>query len=559
MKKYILILIAQVLTSNAFSQSPDWGWAKSGAGTGNDYGNAIAKDANGGIYVTGKFVSPTITFGSTILTNNGNSDIFIVKYSSSGDVIWAKNFGGAMDESAASISIDANDNLYITGYFFSTSIAFGGFTVNEVVPNYSADLFIVKLNSSGNVLWAKSAGGVWDDSASGVTTDLNGNVYITGGFEGPVMSFGSFTLTGGGQGHSKFFIVKYDAAGNAQWGKTAGGTSTDEGSGITTDPSGNIIVTGYYHSPSITFGNTTLNNLGFYNSFITKYDNLGNVIWAKSVGGTGDDKAFKVCSDSNSNIYVIGAFYSQTGVFGNTTLTNASSTGNTGDLFVMKYDSSGTPLWSKSAGNTSNDYGINLNTDVSGNLFVIGWFSSTTITFGSTTLTKSGTDDIFIVKYDTLGNIIWAKNAGCNNSVGNNYMDGNDIVINAQGEVYITGSFYCDTITLGSNILTNASTNYGPDILTAKLNSSLGTNEISLTEKIIIYPNPFETKTSIDFEEEQENLNVKIIDVLGNEIKTMNFTGKQLTIEKGQMQSGIYFIQLIDEKKNVVTKKIIVQ
>jgi hypothetical protein len=554
MKKKLLILIVVFLPLSIFSQTPNWSWANSAGGNNYDVGNAIAKDASGNIYVTGKFLSSTISFGSTILINNGGSDIFIVKYSPSGSIIWAKNFGGVGDDESTCISIDADDNIFIGGWFFSTSISFGSYTLNEAVSNISTDLFIAKLDSSGNVVWAKSAGGTWEDVIMGITTDVLGNVYVTGSFNSQVISFGNVVLTSGGPGHKVFCIIKYDAFGNAQWGKKAGGISEDEGSGITSDAAGNVIATGYFHSPSIIFGSTTLNNFGFYNGFIVKYDNSGNVMWAKSVGGTGDDKAFKVCSDTNSNIYITGEFSSPNGVFGNTTLTNASNTGNTGDVFVVKYDSSGNAIWAKRAGDTSNDYGMNLNSDLNGNLFVIGWFTSSTINFDSTTLVRSGPDDVFIVKYDALGNAIWAKGFGCND-----YVDGNDILITNQEEIYLTGAFYCDTIYLGSNALTNASSNYRSDILTAKLNSTVGLNEINYNRKIIIYPNPFALQTSINFGEEQKNTEIKIMDLLGKEIKTINFSGQQITLEKGTMQAGVYFLQATNKKKIILNKRIVIQ
>lgn len=550
MKKTILILTTILLTFTSISQAPSWIWAKTSGGNNYDEGRAIAKDASGNIYVTGKFLSQSITFGSTVLTNNGNYDMFIVKYDPSGNVIWAKNFGGTGDESSTCINIDLNGNIYIGGWFYSPSVVFGSTTINISASNNSTDLFLAKLDPSGNVIWAKCAGGTVGEDITGITTDASGSVYVTGGFDSPSLSFGTFTLTSGGPGHQVFFIVKYDSTGNAVWGRTAGGISTDVGSGIATDASGNILVTGYFHSSTITFGTTTLTCQGFYNSFTVKYDNSGNVIWAKKSGGTGDDKAFKVCTDANSNVYVVGAFTSATGVFGNTTLTNASSAGNTGDLFIIKYDSSGNAIWAKSAGNTSNDFGINLNVDPNGNPYVIGWFSSTTIDFGTTTLTKSGPDDIFIAKYDTSGNALWAKNAGCDD-----YMDGNDILINAQGEVYVTGAFYCDTLDLGSISLANASANTRSDILTAKLTSTLGLDEINSDKQVTIYPNPFTMQTTIVFKEEQQNVTLKITGISGKEVRTVDFTGKEFVLEKGSMQPGIYFVEI----GNNVSKKIILE
>ena len=154
----LVILITSSIST--FAQAPDWLWAKGAGGTYNDYTHSIAVDANGNSYVTGYFDSPTITFGSTVLTNansaGGTCDIFIVKYDESGNVLWAKGEGGTSTDYAYSITVDANGNSFITGYFDSPSIIFGSTTLtNADNTGNTGDIFIVKYNTSGNVLWAK--------------------------------------------------------------------------------------------------------------------------------------------------------------------------------------------------------------------------------------------------------------------------------------------------------------------------------------------------------------------------------------------------------------------
>ena len=135
--------------------------AKSAEGTYYDYGRSIAVDANGNSYVTGYFYSSTITFGLTTLTNSGvYSDIFVVKYDSSGNVVWAKNTGGTNEDKGYGIAVDAIGNSYVTGWFSSSTITFGSTTLTN---SGSDDIFVVKYDSSGNVMRAKSAGGTSND------------------------------------------------------------------------------------------------------------------------------------------------------------------------------------------------------------------------------------------------------------------------------------------------------------------------------------------------------------------------------------------------------------
>jgi len=534
MNRSSLFIAALLFAFTSFSQTPNWEWAQSSGGNNYDTGNAIAMDAGGNVYVTGTYLSASTTFGSTVLTNNGNYDIFIVKYSPTGSVLWAKGFGGSNDESATCITVDVTGNVYIAGWFYSSSIAFGSATVNAVQSNISADLFVTKLDASGNVIWARSAGGVMEDDVQGITTDLAGNVYITGGFDSQSISFGTFTLTSSGPGHQVFFIVKYDSSGNAIWGKKAGGISTDTGSGVVTDVSGNVIVTGYYISPTIVFGTTTLTNQGSYDIFTVKYDPSGNVIWAKTAGGPGMDNVYNICLDNNSNIYLAGNYYSDSFTFGSSTVTNSSSA--TGNILLLKYDSAGNPIWIRSAGGPQNDFGISLDSDLNGNVTLFGWFSSPTMDFGNNIVTSSGPDDLFLVKYDPSGNDLWAINAGCSD-----YLDAGDIVINAEGESFITGAFYCESLTLGTSTVTNASANTRSDILTAKLNSTLGLDDMENNENLAVFPNPVSDVLTISLKPDVVT-SVEVYDAYGR--KVISADGSTGELDVSFLPCGLYTIKV---------------
>src|SRR5436190_9119984 len=138
-------------------------------------------------------------------------------------------------------------------------------------------------------LWAKGAGTVNTESSNGVCTDANGCSYITGSFQNANISFDSIVLTN--QGGNDYFIAKYDGSGNVIWAQSAGGIYDEAGADIVSDASNNVYVTGYFSSPSITFGSFTLNSLnpGSLDIFIVKYNPSGNVVWAQCAGGTTPD------------------------------------------------------------------------------------------------------------------------------------------------------------------------------------------------------------------------------------------------------------------------------
>ena len=206
-----------------------------------------------------------------------------------------------------------------------------------ILSSIIALLILSGVNANAQALnwqWAKSAGGTTLDAGYSISTDAGGNVLVTGSFFADSITFGSTTLINAGGGNADIFVVKYDASGNALWAKSAGGTSSDdEGLGISTDASGNVLVTGFFSSPTITFGSTTLTNAGSRDIFVVKYDASGNALWAKSAGGTSsDDRGFAISTDASGNVLVTGSFQSSSITFGSTTLTNAGST----DIFVAK-------------------------------------------------------------------------------------------------------------------------------------------------------------------------------------------------------------------------------
>ena len=544
---YTCLIMISILSVNA--QTPNWQWAKSAGGTGSAFGLIVSTDAIGNVFMTGYFKSPTITFGTTTLTNAGSNDIFIVKYDATGNVLWAKSVGGAYDERGQSVSTDASGNVFMTGYFISPTISFGTTTLtNTYASNLYSDFFIVKYDTSGNVLWAKSAEGAYDDSGQSVSTDASGNVFITGIYYSPTITFGKTTLTKANptRNYSDIFIVKYDASGNMLWATSAeDGVFNDDGRSVSTDASGNVFIAGYFASPTITFGTTTLTNTNSsWDIFIVKYDSSGNVLWAKSAGGTAYDIGNSVSTDAIGNVFMTGIYYSPTITFGITTLTNAN---NVADIFIVKYDASGNVLWAKSAEGTWYDLSYGVCTDVIGNVFITGAFYSPTITFGTTTLTNvNAANDIFIVKYDASGNVLWAKSAG-----GTGYDEGYAVSTDASGNVFLTGNFGSPNINFGTTTLTNTDTTGSfRDIFIAKLDGTTGTNDIK-NANIKIYPNPTNNIINIEGLTKNENNTIQIFDVQGKLVITKNISEKG-TIDLSELNKGVYVIKIGEVAQRIV-------
>ncbi|MBI3512165.1 MAG: T9SS type A sorting domain-containing protein [Bacteroidetes bacterium] len=355
--------------------------------------------------------------------------------------LWAKSAISPSNATAEgwNTATDAAGNIFATGWFSGSNITFGSITL---INNGSHNIFLVKYDPNGNVLWAISAGGAYSDAGYSVSTDPNGNVFLAGYFQSPTITFGSTTLTNNGA--QNIFLTKYDPNGNVLWAKSSGGTGDDRAFSVNADTNGNVFITGYFQSPTITFGSSTLTNNGLRDVFLAKYDSSGNDLWAKSAGGTSYDMGNSVSTDISGNVLITGVFYSPTVTFGTTMLTNNGQE----NIFLTKYDSNGNVLWAKSAGGTTNDGSSSMSTDGNGNVFITGYFVSSTIAFGSDTLTNNGQVDIFLAKYDSIGNVLWAKSAG------GPYSDyGYSVNTDGNGNVFLSGSFFNSSITLGSIIL----------------------------------------------------------------------------------------------------------
>jgi hypothetical protein len=485
MKKLYTTIILALIAIGANAQAPNWAWAKGGGGSTNDYCQGSSTDAFGNVYITGFYDSPSITFGTTTLINGGNQDIFFVKYDPSGNLVWAKGLGSTGNDRGLTITTDALGNVYIAGNYESPTLTFGTTTLTNLSTNGFNDLFIAKFDASGNLVWAKTAGNAGNESASSIKCDVSGNIYLAGSYESVSITFGTTTLTNIETTgfFSDLFIVKYDASGNVLWANSAGGIETDESYFITTDDSNNVYVTGWYSDDLIVgpFTLTSADSTGLGDVFIVKYDTNGNVVWAHGYGNVGNDFGCSITTDNLGNIYLTGFYAASSITFGAFTLSSSAAT----NMFIVKYNAVGNVLWAQAAVSSGGSIGYCVTTDPSGSVYVGGIFSSTFIEFGTTTLTNVGSNgysDIFIVKYDSLGNSIWAINV---NGTGYDAIVG--LTCDSFGNIYVAGH-HLSTLAFGSTSLTSAG---DMDIFIAKLDATIvGSEKMNRFEGFSIYPNP---------------------------------------------------------------------
>ena len=308
------------------SPNGNWLWAVKAGGTYNDEGHGIAVDGAGNTYVTGVFRGAA-TFGTHTLSAGGDSGVFVAKLDPDGIWVWATNaYNGVKTSSSCGrdIALDGAGNIYVTGYFTGT-VTFGSRTLTSI--SSSIDIFIAKLDASGNWLWAVKAGGASEDEAYEIAVDGAGNAYVTGYFEGTA-TFGSQTLT---TSNADLFVAKLGPSGNWLWAVKSGGASSAMGHSIAVDGAGNAYVTGDF-SGTITFSiSNTLISSGNYDVFVAKITLSGNWLWGVKAGGTGWDSGSGIAVDGAGKVYVTGEFW-DTAIFGNHTLTSLGSY----DIFTAK-------------------------------------------------------------------------------------------------------------------------------------------------------------------------------------------------------------------------------
>jgi uncharacterized delta-60 repeat protein len=390
-RSYIDTEIKREESANPFSANVFTETMKVQFGTSDyDVANSITTDKDGNIYITGS------TNGALSGSNAGSYDIWVAKYNSSGTQAWIKQFGTSNYDYARGITTDKDANIYITGY---TSGALSGSNAG------SYDIWVAKYNSSGTQAWIKQFGTSDRDIANSITTDKDGNIYITGYTGG--------ALSGSNAGDYDIWVAKYNSSGTQAWIKQFGTSVHNGANSITTDKDGNIYITG----PTGVALNGS--NSGSDDIWVAKYNSSGTQAWIKQFGTSDRDVASGITTDKDGNIYITGP------------TSGALSGSNAGsyDIWVAKYNSSGIQAWIKQFGTSTDDYSTGITTDKDGNIYITGFTS------GAFSGSNSSDYDIWVAKYNSSGTQAWIKQFGTSD---NDWATG--ITTDKDGDIYITGS-----------------------------------------------------------------------------------------------------------------------
>lgn len=479
-------MICFICCTNLSAQLPTTAWAVNMGISGTiSEGYSIIADNNGNVYTTGGFEGSFVDFNPgagnfSLSSNSGSEDMFIQKLDANGNFLWAKRVGGNMLDRGLSMAFDLSGNIYALGYFKGTvDLDPGPGTYNLTSQAGGAhSMFILKLSSSGNFIWAKMIeNSSYTDELQCILTDDTGNIYLAshcgdyGDFDpGP----GTYYITGSG-GYD-ILIEKLDSSGNFLWAKNIGGAGYDAARSMKMDSLGNLYLTGRFQNTVDFDPGAGVYNLSAPGSshhiFVLKLDNSGNFIWAKNVGGPSTvDVGNSIEVDPLGNITVVGECINTSDFDPGPGTYNLTSNGY--DMFLLKLDLLGNFISAAIQGGVNNDYAFASTMDDAGNIYVTGEFIGT-VDFdpgpGIFNLTTSGAPHTFVQKLDISGSLIWAFKIGNVNTTG-----GFGIFIDTTNIMYLTGRLAGPSVDFDPGPSTfNLNGHGGLDIFSAKFNQCSG-------------------------------------------------------------------------------------
>ncbi len=419
------LILAIALNSSAFAQ--DWDWVTHAGGLFSDRATCVRADSAGYLYMCGYF-NGDADFDGIPVTGYYDTDksTFIAKYDTLGNCIWVRqpeidwvNYTNYFDDRALGVAIDADGDVYIIGVFWE-DIQLGPFYLVDAFGVSCCDqIYVAKLDSDGNWLWAHMLGSYADDQGQDIQVDQQGNVYITGYYAG-TGTYGwssAFYYDDGTEilpitasdADTAMFIAKLDTDGNFLWaeqiGKAYGGGRRND---LVIDQNSHVYCgAGFKGNQTISGTPIAATGGGLdHDVLVTKHDLDGNFVWVKTAGGSKDDRANGISSDQAGSIYLTGEF-SDSAYFGTHLLDNYKKR----DIFAAKMDTDGNWIWAKKAGsNEGNERGTDIYSDAS-RIYISGQVGADA-TFGSVTTNSSDSLNAFVARISPDGMWLWALDGG---------------------------------------------------------------------------------------------------------------------------------------------------
>lgn len=439
------MLLAFTLSAVTADAASSHVFSKRFGGTSDQSITGVAVDGGGNVVITGSFAG-SVDFGGGTLTSAGGLDAFVARFDALGNHLWSRTFGDASAQAGNGVAVDGSGDVFLTGYFEGT-VSFGG---GALASAGTQDVFVVRLDADGNHVWSKRFGNASDQRGAGIAVVASGGLVTIGTLYGSI-DFGGGTLTSAGLGD--VYLARLDASGNHVWSKRFGDAGAQSGAAVAVDGSGYAMATGSF-SGSVSFGGGVLTSAGSTDVFLARYDSGGSHVWSKRFGDASAQDGTELSCDAAGNPVLAGSFSGKVD-FGGGSLTSAGL----GDAFLAKFDTSGSLSWSRAFGSTGADVGGGLAVDGSRDVVLTGSFQGS-VDFGGGALTAAGGSDLFVARFSASGVHVSSARAG--DALG---QEGLSAAIDVAGNVLFAGRFQ-GTVDFGGGVLTSAG---GYDGFLAKL------------------------------------------------------------------------------------------
>ena len=523
-KKLLLSLVIALTTISFYAQDPNILWQKTIGGSDEDFMiPAISTNDNG--LILGGFSKSDIS-GEKTENSRGGFDYWIIKLDESGNIEWDKTLGGNQDDFLHTIVQTIDDGYILSGH--SKSGISGEKTENS---RGDFDYWIIKLDSSGNIEWQKTIGGNGPEVYCSIIQTTDGG-FLLGGYS---QSNISGEKTENSRGGDDCWILKLNSSGNIEWQKTIGGSGREYlFSMLQTNDNGYIL--GSTSSSNIS-GEKTENSRGQTDFWVIKLDNLGNIMWQKTIGGDDTDFLKDIIQTSDGSYMLAGWSYS------NISGEKTEDSKGLEDYWILKLNEVGEIMWQKTIGGNLGEQLNRISQISDGGFLLCGWSSSNIS--GDKSENSNGREDYWIIKIDQNGNLEWQNTIGgdLDDIAGTVFYDNN-------ANNYIAG--YSKSNISGDKTENSRGEH---DFWIIKHAPTLGLEENPFTETITLYPNP--TKNTLKLNTQDKTIDqINIYTMTGSKVLQLDVDTVSPNVDVSTLASGVYYFQLYSGK-NVALKKFV--